>query len=187
MSWFGSIAPCLAKTSDARQQGGPGVDSGFFIPVPPVPHPTVHGHAFAVWANKSPQTICLPEVAKKTPQTASRKKMGRPYPIPVNKEYCSLLAAIPAGLSLTGCSTLTGCNDAAIPKDEPLQRSVLEPSKRPVFHAMSLELGYWGIRGLGAPLRMMLTYAGVYPATRKMRTRCSAKDEKERAPPPRTL
>jgi len=26
---------------------------------------------------------------------------------------------------------------------------------------MSIELGYWGIRGLGAPLRMMLTYAGV--------------------------
>ena len=24
-----------------------------------------------------------------------------------------------------------------------------------------LELGYWAIRGLGAPLRMMLTYAGV--------------------------
>jgi len=38
MSWFGGLAPCLAKTSDARQQGGPGVD--FFVPVPPGPHPT---------------------------------------------------------------------------------------------------------------------------------------------------
>jgi hypothetical protein len=47
---------------------------------------------------------------------------------------------------------------------------------------MSLELGYWGIRGLGAPLRMMLTYAGVCPATRKTRTRCSAKNERERVP-----
>jgi hypothetical protein len=26
---------------------------------------------------------------------------------------------------------------------------------------MSVELGYWGIRGLGAPLRMTLSYAGV--------------------------
>jgi len=42
------------------------------------------------------------------------------------------------------------------------------------FHAMSLELGYWGIRGLGAPLRMMLTYAGVCPATRKTMTRRKA-------------
>jgi hypothetical protein len=41
MSWFGGLAPCLAKTSDARQQGGPGVH--FFVPVPPVPHLNVHG------------------------------------------------------------------------------------------------------------------------------------------------
>jgi len=38
MSWFGSLAPCLAKTSDAGQQGGSGVDPRFFIPVP-TPHP----------------------------------------------------------------------------------------------------------------------------------------------------
>jgi hypothetical protein len=51
-----------------------------------------------------------------------------------------------------------------------------------IKQTMSLELGYWGIHGLGAPLRMMLTYAGVCPATRKTRTLCSAKNEREHIP-----